>query len=116
MVVSFDMAAAAATATAAGLVRGFAGFGSGMLMAPIFAILFGPIDAVTMVTMLELFVSVQLIPQVLKEAQWCFVAPLSLSAILFMPFGAYVLRSADPALLTRLMAAVVFIFAIILMA
>jgi hypothetical protein len=34
---------AAATAMAAGLMRGFAGFGPGMLMAPIFAILFGPV-------------------------------------------------------------------------
>jgi len=38
---------------AAGLMRGFAGFGSGMLMAPIFAILFGPVEAVTMVAMLN---------------------------------------------------------------
>jgi uncharacterized membrane protein YfcA len=116
MDIGFDMAAAAATATAAGLMRGFAGFGSGMLMAPIFAILFGPVDAVTMVTMLELFVSVQLMPQVLEETQWRFVAPLGLSAMLFMPVGVYALRSADPALLTRLMAAVVLIFVIVLMA
>src|SRR5262245_21066223 len=72
MLIGFDTAAAGVTATAAGLMRGFAGFGSGMLMAPMFAILFGPIDAVTMVTMLELFVSIQLIPQVLKEIQWRF--------------------------------------------
>ncbi len=110
------MAVAAATTIAAGLARGFAGFGSGMLMAPIFAILFGPVDTVAMIAVLELFASVQLIPQVLKDTQWRFVASLSASAILCMPFGAYVLRSADPALLTRLMAAVVLIFVIILMA
>jgi uncharacterized membrane protein YfcA len=115
MAISFDLAAAAATAAAAGLMRGFAGFGSGMLMAPIFAILFGPVDAVTMVTMLELFVSVQLIPQVLKETEWRFVAPLGLSAIVFMPVGVYVLGSADPALLTRVMAAVVLIFVALLL-
>ena len=33
----------------AGLMRGFAGFGSAMLMAPIFAILFGPADMVVTV-------------------------------------------------------------------
>ena len=115
-VATIHMAVAAAAAMAAGLMRGFAGFGSGMLMAPIFAILFGPVEAVTMVAVLELFASVQLIPQVLKDTQWSFVAPLGLSATLFMPFGAYVLRSADPALLTKLMAAVVLISVIILMA
>lgn len=30
----------------AGLMRGFAGFGSGMIMAPVFAILFGPVETV----------------------------------------------------------------------
>lgn len=115
-IATIQMAVAAATAMAAGLMRGFAGFGSGMLMAPIFAILFGPVETVTMVGVLELFASVQLIPPVLKDTQWSFVALLSLSATLFMPFGAYVLRSADPALLTRLMAAVVLISVIILMA
>jgi uncharacterized protein len=115
-VATVHMAMAAATAIAAGLMRGFAGFGSGMLMAPILAILFGPVEAVTMVAVLELFASVQLMPQVLKDTQWSFVVPLGLSAAFFMPFGAYVLRSADPVLLTRLMAAVVLIFVIILMA
>jgi uncharacterized membrane protein YfcA len=115
-ITTIHMAVAAATAMAAGLMRGFAGFGSGMLMAPIFAILFGPVEAVTMVAVLELFASVQLIPLVLKDTQWSFVALLGLSATLFMPFGAYVLRSADPALLTKLMAAVVLISVIILMA
>ena len=85
---------------AAGLMRGFAGFGSGMLMAPVFAILYGPIDAVAMVTLLELVVSAQLIPQVYKEAHWSLVGPLSLAAILFMPVGAYILQSADPVVLT----------------
>ncbi len=31
---------------AAGLMRGFAGFGSGMLKSPVFAILFGPVETV----------------------------------------------------------------------
>jgi len=109
------MAVAAGTAVAAGLMRGFAGFGSGMLMAPIFAILFGPIDAVTMVTVLELFASVQLVPQVLNETEWRLVGPLGVSAALLMPLGAHVLGSADPAFLTRAMAAVVLLFVIGLM-
>ena len=101
---------------AAGLMRGFAGFGSGMLMAPVFAILYGPIDAVAMVTLLELVVSAQLIPQVYKEAHWSLVGPLSLAAILFMPVGAYILQSADPVVLTRLMATVVLAFVLVLLA
>jgi len=84
-------------------------------MAPVFAILFGPIDAVTMVTVLELFASVQLVPQVLNETEWRLVGPLGVSAALLMPLGAHVLGSADPAFLTRAMAAVVLLFVIGLM-
>ena len=112
---TLEMAIAIAAVTAAGLMRGFAGFGSGMLMAPIFAILFGPVETVTMVTLLELVVSIQLLPRVLNEAEWRFVALLSLSAAFLMPVGAYLLRSANPNLLTRIMAGIVLVFVIVLM-
>jgi len=52
----------------AGLMRGFAGFGSAMLMAPIFAILFGSADMVVTVVAIELAVSLQLFPQVRRYA------------------------------------------------
>lgn len=39
-------AVAAAVATVAGFMRGFVGVGSGMLMAPVFAIIFGPLQTV----------------------------------------------------------------------
>jgi uncharacterized protein len=110
-----EMAIAAMIVIAAGLMRGFAGFGSGMLMAPIFAILFGPIESVTMVTLLEIFVSVQLMPRILNDIQWRFVIPLGLSAALLMPLGTYLLASTDPNLLARAMAIVVLFFVIVLM-
>ena len=59
----------------AGLMRGFAGFGSAMLMAPIFAILFGAADMVVTVTAIELVVSLQLFPQVRKDADWKTLTP-----------------------------------------
>ena len=51
-------------------MRGFAGFGSAMLMAPIFAILFGSADMVVTVVAIELVVSLQLFPQVRHHADW----------------------------------------------
>jgi uncharacterized membrane protein YfcA len=115
-VANTDLVIATATVLVAGLMRGFAGFGSGMLMAPIFAVLFGPIDAVAMVTVLEFVASVQLLPQALKHTEWRFVMPLGLAAAILMPAGAHLLRSADPALLTKVMAVVVLGFVIVLMA
>src|SRR5262249_9973753 len=71
----------------AGLMRGFAGFGSAMLMAPIFAILFGSAEMVVTVVAIELVVSLQLFPQVRRHADWRLLAPLSLAACAPLPGG-----------------------------
>ncbi len=110
-----DLATAAAVAVLAGLMRGFAGFGSGMLMAPVYAIVFGPLEAVVIVVMLEIFASLQLVPRVWPDIQWRFVAPLGAVAVLFMPLGAHVLRTADPEIMTRVMAGIVLLFVLVLM-
>jgi len=61
----------------AGLMRGFAGFGSAMLMAPIFAILFGSAEMVVTIVAIELIVSLQLFPQVRSHANWKTLMPMS---------------------------------------
>jgi hypothetical protein len=56
-------------------------------MAPIFAVLFGTIESVTMVVLLEIFVSVQLMSRIIRnDTQWRFVIPLGLSAALLNSF------------------------------
>src|SRR5258707_7616171 len=77
----------------AGLMRGFAGFGSAMLMAPIFAILFGSADMVVTVVAIEMVVSVQLFPQVRRNADWRTLAPMSIAACAAMPLGVLLLAS-----------------------
>lgn len=79
----------------AGLMRGFAGFGSAMLMAPIFAILFGSADMIVTVVAIELVVSLQLFPQVRGHADWKTLAPMSLAACAAMPLGVWLLASVD---------------------
>lgn len=110
-----DLAIAAAVAVAAGLMRGYTGFGSGMLMAPIFAILYGPVATVAIIILLEIVATVQLMPRVLGEIEWRFVTPLGIAAVLFMPIGATILGAADPEILTRVMAALVLLFVLVLM-
>ena len=43
---TIDVLTALAITVAAGLMRGFAGVGSGMLMAPFFVVLFGPVQTI----------------------------------------------------------------------
>src|SRR5690349_24831323 len=79
----------------AGLMRGFAGFGSAMLMAPVFAILFGPAEMVVTIVAIELVVSLQLFPQVRRKADWKTLAPMSGAACAAMPLGVWALASVD---------------------
>src|SRR5436309_16101568 len=76
----------------AGLMRGFAGFGSAMLMAPIFAILFGSAEMVVTVVAIELIVSLQLFPQVRSHANWKTLTPMSIAACAAMPLGVWALE------------------------
>lgn len=108
------LALAAVVVIIAGAMRGFAGFGSAMMMAPIFALLFGPRAMIALVTLLELLVTVQLIPRAAREAEWRFVGPLSVAALVCMPLGGWLLVSIDTEWLTRIVASIVLVFVIVL--
>ena len=98
----------------AGLMRGFAGFGSAMLMAPIFAILFGSAEMVVTVTAIELVVSLQLFPQVRKDADWKTLTPMSIAACVAMPFGVWLLASIDKGTIVTGVSAIIVGFVIVL--
>ncbi|SVD98401.1 uncharacterized protein METZ01_LOCUS451255, partial [marine metagenome] len=80
---------AAPVTLAAGLMRGFAGFGSGMLMAPFFIQLFGPVDTVVVIIGLEIVATVQLLPSVYRYIDWSLVLPMGGVAALAMPVGTW---------------------------
>ncbi len=110
----WNLAAAAVVATIAGLMRGFAGFGSAMMMAPVFALLFGPTAMIGIVTAIEMVVTIQLIPQAMRQCEWRFVGPLSVAAVLFLPLGGWLLVSIDADLLTKVVASIVLVFVLVL--
>lgn len=104
---------AAGVTLLAGLVRGFAGFGSAMLMAPIFAMLFGSTDMVVTVTAIEIAVSLQLWPGIRRVADWRWIVlPLSLAAVLAMPLGLWLLAGLDKQLVVKVVSAIVVIFVV----
>ena len=109
-----EMAAAIAVAGAAGLVRGFAGFGSGLMMVPVLALVFGPKAAVPIVVILEIAVSVQLLPRARGDVEWRFVGIMAAGAFLTMPLGVYFLASMDAELMSRLIAINVIVAVILL--
>jgi uncharacterized membrane protein YfcA len=105
---------AIAVTLVAGLMRGFAGFGSAMLMAPIFAILFGSAEMVVTVVAIELVVSLQLFPQVRNHADWKTLAPISLAACAAMPLGVWALASVDKNTIVTVVSAIIVGFVLLM--
>ncbi|HEX9465522.1 MAG TPA: sulfite exporter TauE/SafE family protein [Alphaproteobacteria bacterium] len=111
-----NVVVAIAAALAAGLLRGFSGFGSAMLMAPIFAILFGSADMVATVVAMELAISFHLFPAARRDCDWTVVAPMTIAACIAMPLGLWLLVSLDRVLLSKIVSALVALFAAVMLA
>ncbi|MBB5693130.1 sulfite exporter TauE/SafE family protein [Muricoccus pecuniae] len=99
----------------AGLMRGYSGFGTAVLLAPVFSTLWGPKAGVPVVLLMELLVSAQLLPRAIGEADRRMVLPIGLAAVLAMPLGSLVLLAADGTVLRRAIGALVLGFGLVLL-
>ena len=113
--VSTEMVIALVIATCGGLMRGFAGVGSGMLMAPIFVILFGPVETIATIILMDGIATAQLLPEAQKHVDWRIVGIMGTAAAFFMPVGSWLLMSLDSELIARGVAGVVLVFSLILL-
>ncbi len=99
----------------AGLMRGFAGVGSGMLMAPFFVHMFGPVETVGIIILIEMVATVQLMPAVYREIQWHKISVMGLAAAMAMPLGSWLLVSLQTTMLQFGVSLLVTLSALILM-
>ncbi|WP_206933290.1 sulfite exporter TauE/SafE family protein [Roseococcus thiosulfatophilus] len=107
---------AAILATAiAGLMRGYAGFGTAIILAPIYSVLWGPLAGVPVMLLMELLVSLQLLPRAFRDADKRVIIPIGGAAALATPLGAYVLLAADPELLRRAIGGLVLVFGFLML-
>jgi len=110
-----SFAAAAAVSVAAGVVRGFTGFGSAMLMAPPLSALYTPAIAIPMITVMELGVGLTLLPRAVPVAKWPTVLRLAAAALLGIPAGAALLVTV-PGMYMRWAISAAIILAVVLLA
>lgn len=113
-VIGQDLIVAAIGVFFAGLSRGFSGFGAALIVMPILSILYGPVPAVVVMTLLEVPATAFLLPSFVKHANWRAVMPLGLASLVTIPMGAWVLISLDTETLQRSIAILVLIFAALL--
>ncbi len=101
-----------AAALAGGMLRGFTGFGSALVISPILSIAVGPLVAVP-ATVLVLFISTfQLMPGAMRDVAWPLVFQMGVAGCIGVPLGVYALIATEPDLMRRGIAAVVVLFAL----
>ncbi|MCB1427173.1 MAG: sulfite exporter TauE/SafE family protein [Zhengella sp.] len=98
---TFDITLAAVLAVLllAGLVRGFSGFGTGMVAIPVLAATHDPVTAVVVIAIVDSLPQLPAALPALRYARWREVLPLAAGAVLLLPAGLAVLRHGDPLVL-----------------
>ncbi|MBY0339382.1 MAG: sulfite exporter TauE/SafE family protein [Acetobacteraceae bacterium] len=114
-VADLRLLAAALATLVAGVMRGYAGFGTAVLLAPIYSTLWGPLAGVPVMLLLELAVSAQLLPRSWREADRPLILPIGITACLATPLGAWLLVAAEPEALRRFMGGFVLVFGLLLL-
>lgn len=109
-----DLLIAAIAVFAAGLIRGFSGFGSALINAPILSLVWGPLVGVPVAALVEIAPAIHLTPRALKVANWNTVFWIAIPAVVLMPAGALVLINAPSDDMRRGIAAIVLLLVAIL--
>lgn len=99
----------------AGVIRGITGFGGAMVMSPPLALLLGPLVTVPVVLLLESVAAAPMLVQLRHLVRWRVIGPIIAMACLTVPLGAYVLVTADPLVMRRVIAGVVIVFSLLLL-
>jgi uncharacterized membrane protein YfcA len=86
----------AAAAFAGSLIRGFSGFGSGLVFMPIGAACLGPKPAAGVLFIIDTLLIIPFVVRAARIVEWREVLPLGLGAVLMVPVGVAVLFAIDP--------------------
>ena len=100
----------------AGFMRGFTGFGGGLVMVPTLTLIMGPPAAVAIAMLMETLATARMIPGAVKMWNWRAMLPLSIGAVVLIPFGNYLLIHSDPNFIRRFIAILVIFYALVLLA
>ncbi len=108
------LAVCVAIAICGGAFRGFAGFGSGLIMSPILLMFFPPIVAIPAMLIFELIASLRLVYEARKDIEWRRVAWFGVPACVSVQIGAYALAVADAATIKTVVSIVVLISVVLI--
>ncbi len=78
-----------------GIVRGFAGFGSGMIIGPSTASFFGPQMALIMITVMDAIPTLTLVWSARRDVNWKEIIPVVIGYAVLAPLGIWLLVTGD---------------------
>lgn len=110
--INLDMAFASVSAVAAGIVFGFAGFGSGYVLIPLFSLIFGAREAIAVVMIMATLGGVSMMFNAARHVVWRQIGPMSILAVLTTPVGSVILLTVAPELMRRAIGAVILVLAV----
>ena len=99
---------------AASLIRGFSGFGSVLITAPMLSLVWGPTVGVPVAALIEIVPAIQLTPHAIRTAHWPTAWAMGLPAVVLLPVGSLVLLNAPAEDMRRVIAAIVLLLAIVM--
>ncbi len=98
----------------AGIIRGFTGFGSALLVVPALSVLFGPLEAVVISALIEIPISIGLLPTAIREAERRTVVPMLLMFVIFVPVGAFLLTVFNPQAVKVIISVIVLMMVVVI--
>jgi uncharacterized membrane protein YfcA len=101
---------ACAATFSAGLIRGFAGFGSGMIMVAVLLSLYPPMLAMPTVLFTELVLSLVMLPAAWSQLRWRLILPMTIAAALVAPVGVWFLGVLSQELARLLASIMILVF------
>jgi uncharacterized membrane protein YfcA len=106
---------AALVVLGAALLRGVTGVGSGLIIVPALALLYGPVTAVAIAVVLELIATVWLLPQAWQATRWPVIGALVVGYAPGIALGVQALTMLAPAALKALVGCTSIGFALLVL-
>lgn len=100
---------------AAGVIRGFAGFGGPAFIIAVLTWFMSPVDVIDKVLVIEIFVGAYLVWEVRKRIDWRTTATLTIPVFIGMPFGHWLLLITNADLMGRVIAGLILLASIIML-
>jgi uncharacterized protein len=98
-----------------GIMHGYTGWGGAMLMMPLMSLIYPPVEALALVVIGGLLMSVQLFPAASRLVNWRDMRALYITLIIATPIGSMLLLYMDPGLVRKVIGASIIIASLLVM-